>query len=115
MNQNSIVKFETKTVKGLFISVPYNTYVSDCHFKDKESMPFALMVCSGSKGAIPSFFPIVIPEGNYEIVGLSNSLTDSQIGKLGLTYNEYIKVLSEKDITVNYSDFSNYWLVVILN
>lgn len=109
----SIVLFDTGKIKGLFISVPYNTIVDECHFKDKESLRFALMVCYGSKNAIPSFIPIVIPEGNYKIIGLSNKLNDNQIKELRLTYYEYLKLLSKHDITVNYSDFSNCWLVVV--
>jgi hypothetical protein len=115
MNKNSIVEFETKKVKGLFISVPYNIRVEECHFKDKESLRFALMVGFGSKDSILSFIPIVIPEGDYRIIGLSNQLNESQMGEMGLTYHEYLRFLGEKDITVNYSDFSNYWLVVVLN
>lgn len=115
MNKNSIVEFETKKVKGLFISVPYNIRVEECHFKDKESLRFALMVGFGSKDSILSFIPIVIPEGDYRIIGLSNQLNESQMGEMGLTYHEYLRFLGEKDITVNYSDFSNYWLVVVLS
>lgn len=116
MNSNSIVEFQTKNVKGLFISVPYDIIVDECHFKDKESMKFALMVCFGKKNLIPSRIPIIIPEGNYKIIGLSNQLTETQMSEeLGLTYHEYLRLLGEKDITVNYSDFSNYWLVVVLN
>lgn len=115
MNSNNIVEFNTEKVKGLFISVPYNTIIEGCYFKNKESLQFALMVCFGPKNKIPSWMPIVIPEGNYKIIGLSNKLNDSQISELGLTYKEYLKLLGEKDITVNYSDFSNYWMVVVLN
>jgi hypothetical protein len=116
MNKNSMVEFQTKKVKGLFISVPYNIIVDECHFKDKESMKFALMVCFGKKNLISSWIPIVIPEGNYKIIGLSNQLTESQMSDdLGLTYPEYLRFLGEKDITVNYLDFSHYWLVVVLN
>lgn len=90
MNKNSIVEFNTGKVKGLFISAPYNTIVEECHFKDKE--------------------------GNYKIIGLSNQLTEKQMSdELGLTYHQYLRFLGEKDITVNYSDFSNYWMVVVLN
>lgn len=104
MNKNSIVEFNTGKVKGLFISAPYNTIVEECHFS------------YGSKNAIPSWIPIVIPEGNYKIIGLSNQLTEKQMSdELGLTYHQYLRFLGEKDITVNYSDFSNYWMVVVLN
>ena len=109
----SIVQFDIGKIKGLFISVPYNTIVDECHFKDKESLRFALMVCFGNKNAIPSFIPIVMPEGNYKIIGLSSQLSESKIEELGLTYHEYLRLLSKYDITVCYSDFSNYWLVVV--
>ena len=116
MNKNSIVEFNTGKIKGLFISVPYNIRVEECHFKDKESLRYALMVGFGSKDSILSFIPIIIPEANYKIIGLSNQLTEKQMSdELGLTYHEYLRFLGKKDITVNYSDFSNYWLVVVLN
>jgi hypothetical protein len=116
INSNSIVEFNTEKVKGLFISVPHDTIVEECHIKDKESMRFVLMVCFGKKNLIPSWTPIIIPEGNYKIMGLSNELTEKQISEeIGLTYHEYLRLLEEKVVTVNYSDFSNYWLVVVLN
>jgi hypothetical protein len=116
MNSNSIVEFNTGKVKGLFISVPYNTIVEECHFKNKESLRFALMVCFGSKNAIPSWIPIVIPEGDYKIVGLSSQIDEKTMTEnLGITWKEYIRMLNEQDITVSYSDWSNFWMVVVLN
>ena len=116
MNTNSIVEFNTGKVKGLFISVPYNTIVEECHFKDKESLRFALMVCFGQKDAIPTFIPIVIPEGDYRILGFSNILSEKQMDKdLGLTYPQYLKLLRDNEILINYSDYSNFWLVLVLN
>jgi hypothetical protein len=114
MNSKSIVPFSTEKVKGLFISVPYNIIVDECHIKDKESMPIALMTCFGDKNAIPSFIPIVLPTAKYKIVGLSNKLDEVQMAEhLFLSYQEYLLLLSKYDITVSYSDFSNYWMVVV--
>ena len=114
MNSKSIVPFSTEKVKGLFVSVPYDTIVDECYIKDKESMPIALMTCFGSKNAIPSFIPIVLPTAKYKIVGLSNKLDEVQIAEhLCLSYQEYLRLLSKHDITVSYSDFSNYWMVVV--
>jgi hypothetical protein len=116
MNSNSVVHFNTGKVKGLFISVPYNTIVNECHFKDKDSLRFALMICYGSKNAIPSWIPIVIPRGNYKIVGLSSQIDEKTMEEnLGLTRKEYLRMLNEQDILVSYSDWSNFWLVVVLN
>lgn len=114
MNQNSIVEFNTGKVKGLFISVPYNTIIEECYFLNKEGS--ALAVGYDFKNKIGRWIPIVIPKGNYKIVGLSHQITEKQINdELRLTYLEYLRFLGEKDITVNYSDFSNYWMVVVLN
>ena len=114
MNIKSIVPFSTGKVKGLFVAVPYNTIVDKCHIIDKESMPIALMTCFGSKNTIPSFIPIVLPTAKYKIVGLSNKLDEVQITEhLCLSYQEYLRLLSKHDITVCYSDFSNYWMVVV--
>lgn len=115
MNKKIIVPFSTEKVKGLFVSVPFNTIVDECHIKDKESMPITLMTCFGSKNAIPSFIPIVLPTAKYNILGLSNKLDEVQIYEhLCLSYQEYLRLLSKHDITVSYSDFSNYWMVVVL-
>ena len=115
MNKNKIVKFQTKKAKGLFISVPYTTIVEQCFFKDKESLKFALMVCYGLRESCLTFIPIVIPEGNYKIVGLSNSLDKKQVAEhLGVPFKEYLKILWKQDITINYSDSSNFWMVVVL-
>jgi hypothetical protein len=111
---NDIIEFKTNKIRGFFISVPFNTLVEKCHIKDKESMPFALMVCHGSKDSIPSYYPIVLTEADYTILGLSNKLNEYQITQLGLTFHEYIRLLNEYDIVVNYSDYSNLWLVIII-
>jgi hypothetical protein len=113
MNKNKIVEFKTGKNKGLFISVPYTTKPEECFFKDKESLRFALM-CAYGRSEL-SFIPIVIPEGNYEIVGLSNQLEPEIVeAKIKIPFKDYIKILNKKDITVNYSDTSNFWLVVLL-
>jgi hypothetical protein len=114
MNSKSIVSFSTEKVKGLFVSVPYNTIVDLSHIKDKESMLIALKTCFGSKNAIPWFIPIVLPTAKYKIVGLSNKLDEVQIAEhLCLSYQEYFRLLSKHEITVSYSDFSNYWMVIV--
>jgi hypothetical protein len=114
MNKNKIVEFKTKDKKGLFVSVPYTTKPEECFFKDKESLKFALM-CAYGRNKL-SFIPIVIPEGNYEIIGLSNQLCPEFVEeKLGIPFKDYINILNEMDITMNYSDNSNFWLVVLIN
>jgi hypothetical protein len=115
MNKNSIVEFNVGKHKGLFISVPYTTQPKECFFKDKESLRFALMCGYGQKNEILNFIPIVIPEDNYKIIGLSNELEPELVEKeIGIPFKNYIKILNEKEITVNYSDTSNFWLVVLL-
>lgn len=108
-----IVKFKVGVLSGLFVSVPSNTILDSCHFKDKEGMPFALMVGTGG-GFTSSYYPVVMNHGDYEIVGFSHKITVSQITeKFSMSFNEYIKWLSENEITVNYSDNSNVWIILL--
>ena len=114
MNKNKIVKFKTNKANGIFVSVPYNSIIEDCHFKDKGSMPFHLMICHGSKNSIPSFFPIELPKKDYKILGFSNNLDEKTVEEnLGISFKEYIRILNDKDITVCFSDWSNYWFVLV--
>jgi hypothetical protein len=114
MNPKQIVKFSTKKTKGLFVSVPYMTNVDFCHFINVDKNKILHIVYMGMSGKWESQH-IRMPKGNYTILGFSNKLTDSQIEALGLSYYKYLNLLGEKEITVNYSDSSNYWLVLILN
>ena len=58
---------------------------------------------------------LVFNRGNYEIIGWSNELAPELVEeKFKVPFKQYIKLLNEKDITVNYSDHSDFWLVVIL-
>ena len=112
MNKNKIIEFETEKHKGLFISVPYTTQAEECFFKNKESLRFALM-CAYGRSEL-NFIPIAIPKGDYEIIGLSNQLEPKLVeSKIEIPFKDYIKILNEKDVTVNYSDTSNFWLVVL--
>lgn len=108
MNQNTIVNFKTDKVKGLFLSVPY-------YYKNFKIVRYPKAGCylMETDSRDLNHWKINLPLGNYEIVGLSNSLTDQQIKHLGVNHSEYIRLLSSMDITVNYSDTSNFWLVII--
>jgi hypothetical protein len=76
-------------------------------------MSIVLMTCF-AKNTIPSFIPIELPIAKYKIVGLSNTLAEVKMAEdLHLSYREYLRLLSKHDITVNYSDFSNCWMVVV--
>ena len=115
MNKNKIVEFKTREHKGLFVSVPYTTNPKECFFKDKESLRFALMCGFGRKKEVLTFIPIVIPKDNYKIIGLSNQLAPELVeSEIGIPFKDYLKILNKNDITVNYSDTSNFWLVLLL-
>ncbi len=108
MNKNEIVKFDTGKVKGLFVSVPYSTKPEHCVFGDSETL-----LCAYS-ASILRFTPIAIPKGSYKIVGLSNSIkSDFVIEYLQLSYSNYLELLYKHDIVVNYSDTSNFWLILV--
>lgn len=116
MNRNKIVEFQTKKSKGLFISVPYNVIVEKCEFISLDEIKIIHPIKNYKGEFIDSINRMTIPKGYNKIVGLSNKLTEKQMSdELGLSYHEYLRFLDENEITVNYSDTSNYWLVVVLN
>lgn len=102
MKNKNLVQFSTDIRKGLFVSIPYNTIVDKCCM-NKETL------------IVNETIKIKLPIGNYKIIGLSHKIDEITIFKeLGITHKEYIKILNKKDITVNYSDYSNFWLMVVL-
>ena len=112
MNKNSIVEFEIKENKGYFISVPY--IYKNFKIEQYSKRVGAYLMETDSKGL--NHWKMKIPNGSYEILGLSNKLSPELVeSKIGIHFKEYIKTLNEKDITVNYSDTSNFWLVVLSN
>jgi len=110
MNKKEIIEIKTNMHKILFVSVPYiyknfkivqynraGTYVMETDGKDLNN------------------WKIKIPRGNYNIIGLSNQLTPELVkSQIKISFNEYIKILNDNDITINYSDNSNFWLVILL-
>lgn len=63
-----------------------------------------------SKGL--NHWKINIPRGEYEIVGFSHKITEDQCLGIGITFKDYMKILSNNDITIDYSKFSGQWLVL---
>ena len=111
MNKKSIIEFETGKNKGLFISVPY-IYKN---FKiEQYSKRFGTYLMETNSNSL-NHWKMKIPNGCYEIVGLSNQIELELVeSEIGIPFKDYIKILNEKDITVNYSDTSNFWLIVLL-
>ena len=104
-----IVEFKTKDRQGLFIPIPYMYK----NFKIKQYSRAGTYVMETDSNGL-NHWKINIPRGNYEIIGRSNELEPELIeSKIGIPYKEYIGILNEKDITVNYSDRSDFWLVVL--
>lgn len=56
-----------------------------------------------------------IPEGDYDYVGRSHELKPELVEDLfGCSFEEYFEVLKEKGVTVNYSDNSDFWAVLLI-
>jgi hypothetical protein len=108
---NISVEFNAGKHKGLFISVPY-IYKN---FKiEQYSKRFGTYLVETDSNSL-NHWKIKIPNGCYDIIGLSNKLEPELVkSKIGIPFKDYINILNEKDITVNYSDTSNFWLVVLL-
>lgn len=109
MNKNTIVEFKTKDREGLFVSIPYRYK----NFKiEQYSRAGTYLMETDSTGL--NHWKINIPRGNYEVVGRSNELEPELVeSKIGIPFKEYIAILNEKDITVNFSDHSNFWAVLL--
>lgn len=105
-----ITKFKIGENEGLFIPIPYM-------YKNYKLVQYATagtyIIETDSTGL--NHWKINIPRGNYEIIGRSNELPPELVEeKFKVPFEKYIKLLNEKNITVNYSDHSDFWLVVIL-
>lgn len=104
-----IKKIKIGEIETLFISIPY-IYKN---FKIVE-YPKAGTYIMETDSKDLNHWKIKIPNGDYEIVGRSNELwRELVLEKLNIEFDEYINILYEHDITVCYSDHSNFWLVVV--
>jgi len=109
MNKNKIVEFKTKDKEGLFVSIPYS-------YRDFAITQYCqegtYLMETDSTGL--NNWKINLPKGNYEFIGRSNELNAELVErKIGVPFKDYINILNEKDITVNYSDNSNFWAVLL--
>ena len=98
-----LVKFNTKKVKGLFVKVPDN-------YKNFVLMQYARagtwVMETDSKEL--NHWKINIPKGNYNIIGFSKSLKESEVDVyLKMSFADYLIMLSEKDT------FTEQWLVLV--
>ena len=109
MNKNYIVSFETEKAKGLFVSVPYI-------YKNFKIVQYAKagthIMETDSTGL--NHWKSKIPSGSYDFIGRSNELSKDIIDLvLGISFEQYIDVLDENDISVNLSDSSNFCAVLV--
>ena len=105
-----ITKFKIGENEGLFIPIPYI-------YKNFKLVQYATagtyIMETDSTGL--NHWKINIPKGNYEIIGRSHELSPELVKeKFQVPFKKYIRLLNKKDITVNYSDSSDFWLVVVL-
>ncbi len=109
MNKNAIVEFKTKDREGFFVSIPY-IYKN---FKIEQYSHAGTYLMEADSDGLNNW-KTSIPKGNYEIIGRSNEMEPELVeSKIGIPFKEYINILNEKDITVNFSDHSNLWAVLL--
>jgi hypothetical protein len=109
MNKNEIVYFEIGRNKGIFVAIPYS-------FKNFiiEQYPVSGTYLMEADSEELNHWKIKIPEGNYKYIGRSNELSAEFVEEtLNVPFKDYINMLNELDITVNYSDHSNFWAVLL--
>jgi len=106
MNKNTIVEFKTKDREGLFVSIPYRYK----NFKIEQYSRAGTYLMETEL----NHWKIKIPKGNYKYIGRSNELNPEFVEEvLKVPFKEYTNMLNEMDITVNYSDNSNFWAVLL--
>jgi len=104
-----VVEFKTPKIKGLFVKVPdgYKNFVI-------KQYGFAGTWVMETDSKELNHWQINIPKGKYNILDFSHKIKEYEVEKtLGLSMPEYMRLLSDKDITVNYSKATGQWLVLV--
>lgn len=104
-----IVKFKTPMVKGLFVKVPdaYKNFVI-------KQYAFAGTWVMETDSKELNHWKINVPMGQYSILGFSHKIKEYEVEKiLGLSMPEYMHLLSDHDITVDYSKVTGQWLILV--
>ena len=109
MNKNTIVDFKLGSNKGIFFAIPYS-------FKNftiqKYPVSGTYLMETNSKEL--NNWKTKILKGNYKYIGRSNELSPEFVeDTFNVPFKEYTDMLNELDITVNYSDHSNFWAVLL--
>ena len=105
----TIVEFEAPKGKAVFVKVP------DGRTDYRVDSMYNTMLCStGALGSQYKDIELPVHTKDWSVVGVSHKLTDWQCrSSLGMSLDEYIDVLKEKNITVDYSKFTGEWIVLI--
>ena len=109
MSKNIIVDFKLGNNKGIFVVIPYR-------FKNFtiEQYPVSGTYLMETDSKELNHWKTKIPKGDYRYIGRSNELSPEFVeSELNVPFEEYITMLSELGITVNYSDHSNFWAVLL--
>lgn len=109
MNKNIIVDFKLGNNKGIFVGIPYR-------FKNFtiEQYPVSGTYLMETDSKELNHWKTKIPKGDYRYIGRSNELSPEFVeSELNVPFEEYITMLNELGITVNYSDHSNFWAVLL--
>ena len=108
MNKNEMVSFKLGEKKGLFVSIPYS--FRKFHVTQNDTSDTYLIAIT--KGRINSW-KIQLPKAEYAFLGRSHELEPEFIeSSFNVPFKDYLKLLNEKDITINYSGNSNLWAVL---
>lgn len=55
---------------------------------------------------------VLLPKGDWVLVGYSHQLTDTQIYSLGLNSKEFGNLLEQNDVRYNYTSWEGKWLIL---
>lgn len=104
----TIIEFNTNRVKGVFVKVPdgiFNCAIIGAE-RDKKWLEYPDRSASTK---------IPLPEGHWKLLGKSHSVSKENVDELGISFEKYMKLLYDKNITYDYDKYTGQWLILIEN
>ncbi len=107
MQIGSVVEFQTDAVRGLFVKVPDgigNFTIMNAADGDRW------IGYTHQKTNLKTILPKDI---NWKMLGKSHSVSEEEVRRLGISFEQYMKMLYDKNITYDYDKYTGQWLLLI--
>lgn len=104
----TIIEFNTNRVRGVFVKVPDGIFNCAIIRADLDKLWLVYPDKTGDTR-------IPLPEGNWKMLGKSHSVSKENVDELGISFEKYMKLLYDKNITYDYDKYTGQWLILIEN